>query len=426
MGAYPVPGSARPRRGVIFERRDAESLSAHPLGHPFSQGFIRAKWVSGTTWGKNLPELDNLTDQFRAAGYQTASFGKQHYCSTKAAFDKEESFVYSEEVHALHYAERFNIEDYNVVQYPPKPYSWIFAGRFPAGTERKAESKAVAAAKTWLTARDQNRPFLLRLSFNAPHTPVVPPAPFDTLIDPDSIALPSEAETTPSSEPDWIADSLRSAADASRLTRDQIRRMRQAYYGEVAFVDNLIESFLDWMSGRGLLDNTIVAFVSDHGTHLGDYGLVQKQTFYEPAVKVPYLFWFPQEFARGIQINTPVETRTLVPTLLEAAGVDMPERCKNLSLAPTLLNGAKPQATPVFSELTLGSFGMRPDDRLVMVRDGNWKMSLCFSPELSDGTLHNLNDDPYERENLYDHTKYATIQNRLTSLIEKHLSTGTC
>ncbi len=372
--------------------------------------------------------LEHLTQHFHEAGYASASFGKRHYCAANNAFQIENHFELSEAVTYYAYADAFDPANYGVVHYPAAPYPWIFGGRFPLGPEHTSEARAIREATAWLETRDESAPFFLRVSFNAPHTPVVPPAPYDTLIDPDAIALPPDTEEALPGQPEWIADTLRTASDARRLTPEQIRDMRRYYYGEVAFLDSQVGQLLDWMRGRGLLDNTIVVFLSDHGTHLGDYGLVQKQTFYDPVVQVPYIFWYPENVPAGVSVETPVETRSLLPTLLSLTGLPVPEDLRGGGLGAALRSGAEPPSSPVFSEFTLGSFKMRPDDRLVMVRDGRWKLSLCFpaepGPSLhpTDGALFNLHADPHELTNLYGHPQHPAIQNRLTSLIKDHLA----
>ena len=252
---------------------------------------------------------------------------------------------------------------------------------------------------------------------------MVPPAPYDRKINPDAIRLPPEAEGRPPGEAAWINAGLRPSSDSSRLSPDEIQKARRYYYGDVSFLDSQIGEMLSAMRSRGLLENTIVAFVSDHGTHLGDYGLVQKQTFYEPVVNVPYIFWFPSGIAKGVTLRTPVETRTLLPTLLDLAGLPLPPEARVApSLGVSLRAGQEPAATPVFSEFNLASFGMSANHRYVMIRDGRWKLSLAFTPEPGDGALYDLSADPYERTNLYSTASAATVRDRLSRLIHEHLA----
>ena len=289
--------------------------------------------------------------------------------------------------------------------------------------DRKAEAICVREAMRWLEDHPRDRPFFLRLSFNAPHTPVVPPYPFDRLVRKEDVAYPAETEGPGEGQPEWLVRSLKPFADASFLTRDQILEARRYYYGEAAFADYQFGQLLEWMRKRGMLDNTIVVFLSDHGTHIGDRGMLQKQTFYNEVVQVPYMFWWPGRIAAGKRIRTPVEIRTMLPTVMELAGIEAPERCRELSLAHTLRDGTEPDAKPVFCEFTLGTFGIRREDRLVMVLDGGWKMTAWVDAgeALRDGTLHDLSSDPYETRNLFGQPAHAEEERRLGNLILQHL-----
>jgi arylsulfatase A-like enzyme len=430
LGCYGSPWAATPnldrlaREGVRF----VHAITPAPVCVPARSAILTGRypgalgvWHNAFPAEHSMPEL--LTERFHQAGYRSASFGKQHYAGTKKAFQTEVNLTLSDEVGYWKYADRYDPALYDVVQYPAAPYAWILGGRFPAAVEKTAEARMLREAVSWLDRLDRGTPFLLRLSFNAPHTPVVPPGAFAARIDPDAIRLPAAAEGRPAAEPRWIAEGLRRSSEGARLTPEQVRKARWYYYADVAFLDSKIGELLEALRSRGLLDNTIVAFVSDHGTHLADYSLVQKQTFYEPVVNVPYLFWYPQAVARGVTLRTPVETRTLLPTLLDLAGLAAPaEPGIAASLARSLRAGTEPGSRPVFSEFNLGSFGMPAGDRYVMVRDGRWKLSLAFTPGPGDGTLYDLQTDPHERANLYAAAEHTAVRERLTRLLVEHLA----
>ncbi len=427
MGCYGSPWAQTPcldrlaGQGALFKN----AVTQAPVCGPARAAILTGEYPSKSDVWYNSPATtfqSHLTDVFRSAGYQTASFGKQHYVATNQAFDDEGHFVLSDQVSYFKYNDQFNPDDFGAVTYPPEPYGWIFGGRFPGGADQTSEAKSVAAAKSWLEDRSGEEPFLLRVSFNGPHTPAVPPEPFDTIINGDHIVFPPEVESITQGESDWIASSLRPMADLNRLTQTQISAMRRYYYGEVAYLDSLIEELTDWMGVCGFLDNTIVMFVSDHGAHLGDHLLVQKQTFYEPSVTVPCFITHTQTVNGGQVVETPVETRWLLPTLLELSGLSAPDHLSNCSMSIPLAGGVEPPSVPVFSEFTLGSFGIRHDDRLVMVRDGNWKLSMCLDPTPHDSALYNLGTDPFELTNLAGLAESHHIESRLSGLIENHIS----
>ncbi len=432
--------------GVRFET----ALTPAPICAPARTAILSGRYPSQTgVWsndevegvalgkgGEGTRPAPPLTEPFAAAGYRTASFGKHHHLTApQQAFATQRDSVQehlarrergegdlwlSREVDYFGYAERWEQAEFDVVQYPPQPFPWILAGRFPGPWTETAEAQVLEAGKAWLAAASGGpEPFFLRLSFNGPHTPVVPPAPWDTSVDPGEELGPGAAEL-PSGSPPWLHDTARVAASA-RLTPEQLRRARQAYYGEVAFIDWLIGELLEWMDARGLLENLVIAFCSDHGNHLGDFGLLQKQTFFEPAVNVPYLFWGPGLIADREPVRTPVGVIGLLPTLLDLAGLDGPAELARLSHARTLTTGAEPAATPVFSEFTPVP-EVRRDDRFVLVRDGSWKLSARLGEQLDELLLVDLATDPGERTNLAADPSARPVRERLSRLILDHVS----
>jgi choline-sulfatase len=426
LGCYGSPWARTPAldrlaaEGVRFD----VAVTPSPVCAPARSALLTGRapstlgfWHNGGPIERPTPPLTKL---FEHAGYRTASFGKHHYMAAdEPPFQTQVDLVLSDEVGYFAYADRWDEDDFDVVKYPPSPYPWILAGRFPAESSLTAEARLVDAAKTWLDGHPSDRPFLLRLSFNGPHTPVVPPAPFDTCIDPAKIELSPDATELPGGAPPWLHE-LAAVESASRLTEDELRRARQAYYGEVAYLDHLIGDFLGWMEACGLLENLVIVFCSDHGTHVGDHGLVQKQTFFDPVVNVPYFFWGPGIIRPCEPLRTPVELRTLLPTLLDLVGLDAP----GTSLATVVRDGASPAPDPVFSELTLGSFDIRPQDRLVMVREGSWKLSLCLDPEPAQLWLVDLDSDPDERLDRASDSSVSDVRDRLLALAVDHVAGG--
>lgn len=435
LGCYGSAWAATPNLdrladdGVLFENAYTPSPVCVPA---------RCSLLTGN-FGSTLGVLHNqqhlaadarfLTWDAEQAGYRTASFGKKHYTFPRArqAFQTEGGRAIDDVVDAEGYPDPYRTEDYDVVQYPGVPRdlpgprrTWILAGTFPAPKEKTAEAENVDLAMEWLSCLSRSASFFLRLSMNAPHTPVVVPSSFLDRVDPDAIDLPLPGEETFAGKPPYESRLLRDFQGAHVLTRDQIRKARHYYYARVAFLDFEIGRFVDWMDRRSLLDNTIVAFLSDHGTHLGDHGLFQKQTFYEQVVTVPYFFWWRKLPRRGLRIKRPVNVHTLLPTLLDLAGVERHRNVDAPSLAGVIRSHREPLHAPVFSELKFGYQGYRDDDRLVMARDGPYKLSLFQHSRQPDkyvgreeGSLYDMVEDPREERNLYSIDAHQDTVSRL-------------
>lgn len=364
-----------------------------------------------------------LTHAFVENGYAVASFGKHHYnCQAVRAFPLEGGTVLDDRAGYMAYRVPVDEAAAGVVYYPSEFRHWILAGRFPGEIADTAEAKNAARALEWLAERDDNQPFFLRLSLNAPHTPVLVPAPYDTCIDPESIDLPIDGPDD-LDLPAPVRDHLIETAGTWRLAREQILRLRQAYYGRVAFLDEALRQFLEQAATMGALDHTYIVFAADHGCHLGDHGFVQKQSFYEASVRVPFLFAGP-DIAPGTA-HTPVSVGSILPTCLELAGLEIPPPTDFPSLANPLRNGTEPEPEPVFADLDFGIWGYRDGHRYAMVREGDWKLALFRDPQNrarfpeTDGImLHNLADDPGERTNLANRPEHRPTVRRLLERLD--------
>ena len=206
------------KQGAVFER----AITPAPVCLPARTSVLTAQYPSQTgIWHNHVDRhlsIPNLMVAFQEAGYRTASFGKQHYVGAGTAFEHEAGPCLSPHVHYFNYASEHDESLYDVVKYPGDIYNWIFGGRFPASAEETAEAKVIRQAIGWLESNQQQSPFFLRVSFNGPHTPVVPPEPFDSIVDPEAIDLPREAESLPGSCPRWVSEELARCSAASALS----------------------------------------------------------------------------------------------------------------------------------------------------------------------------------------------------------------
>ena len=167
-----------------------------------------------------------------------------------------------------------------------------------------------------------------------------------------------------------------------------------------------------FMQERGLLDNTLIVFTSDHGDYLGDHWMGEKDLFHEPSVKVPLIVCDPSADGRrrraarcATSWSRPID---LAPTFLEALGADPAEQSHRLegrSLMPFLRGEAPAEWRRfAFSEYdysmlpVAAKLGIEPRDaRLFMVADKRWKYvhAVGFRP-----MLYDLESDPDEFRDL--------------------------
>ena len=179
------------------------------------------------------------------------------------------------------------------------------------------------------------RPFFLWCSYPDPHEPFGPPAPWHSRYHAHDMPRPEawdddRALMPPHYQFDYYADRMRVAGGPVRAddrTLAQIAEMRALAYGMMGLVDQGVGRILDHLQHRGLWENTIVVFLSDHGELMGDHGILYKGPYhYQGVLRVPLLVSWPGGGVRGGHTaDGLVSLLDLMPTLLELTGVPYPQ-----------------------------------------------------------------------------------------------------
>ena len=115
------------------------------------------------------------------------------------------------------------------------------------------------------------------------------------------------------------------------------KKEQALYYAMIAQIDDQFSRLLQALEESGQKDNTLIVFTSDHGEALGDHGLLLKGCrFYEGLVRVPLIFSWPGVVKENIQANGLVELLDLSATILDFAGLEIPEYFQGSSLRSIL------------------------------------------------------------------------------------------
>ena len=132
------------------------------------------------------------------------------------------------------------------------------------------------------------------------------------------------------------------------LTDDMIGRLRANYAGSVTLIDDQIAELIAVLKAKGVYEETMIVLTSDHGELNGDFGLLRKQVFLDPAVRIPLVIKpaRSQDAARvrGRQ-DAIIELMDVGPTLAEAAGGDLSFPGNGLSVMP-LVRGERDHHRP--------------------------------------------------------------------------------
>jgi arylsulfatase len=284
-------------------------------------------------------------------------------------------------------------------------------------------------ARWWVENHPKEEPLFLQVGFPGPHPPYDPirryaepymdrelPLPAVSEEDLDGQPPPMEALRHHHTERDH--DAIVHLLDP---TEEQLHRQRAYYLANVTMIDEKIGDLLHSLEKRGYLEDSIVIFCSDHGDCLGDHAHSQKWNMYEETVHVPAIVWAPGRVSGGRRVEELVQLMDLGPTVLELAGVEVPEAMEARSLVPALEGRQFDGRRYVFSEHSRDGV-LRETAFMTMVRDNRWKLVHFVD---SPGELFDLTEDPGETRNLWDDPARSEKKRELLdALLEWRIRSG--
>lgn len=263
-------------------------------------------------------------------------------------------------------------------------------------------------AMDFLAQDDDPRPWLLHLSYIKPHWPYIVPAPYHDMYGPDDV-VPPIRDSSELDNPNPLYRLFMDRTSGRTFSRDEAReRIIPSYMGLIKQIDDQLGRLFAFMRDRGLWDDTMIVFTSDHGDYLGDHWMGDKDFFHDPSVKIPMIVVDPSADAnatRGSTSDALVESIDLLPTFIEHHGGAVPDHLlEGRSLKPILRGEDRPGRSFAISEYDYSLQNFRPemnrrslDCRCYMVANHHWKYihSPGFPPMLFD-----LQADPNEYRDL--------------------------
>jgi arylsulfatase A-like enzyme len=367
----------------------------------------------GVRWnGSSLDENEiTLVDFLKERGYQTASIGKHHVSQRRFvdALDHSDASglrrnwkerpdgVYDVAPEEMNPFERY-------VQSRGFEYRTGYAlpsfrrnlGAVPSNLPEDCHLDAYVGmrCREYLSRVDVGAPFFLWLGFYGPHHPYVPSGRFAQMYDPDLVPPFHRAEQDIEKKPVEYLLYTRAPDHKFRgfdkASEETFRRMKAAYYGMVSQIDWQVGLVLDELTKRGLIEDTIVVFTSDHGEFLGDHGIPAKAPFLlDCMLHVPCFIRLPDSIS-GTRCDSLVESVDLFPTLTSLAGFGMPQWVHGQDLSPLLSGEAEYESRrAIYAEAV--------DKRCIRTQE--WKY--IHYPGKDRGELYDLVRDPHELDNLY-------------------------
>ena len=198
------------------------------------------------------------------------------------------------------------------------------------------------------------------------------------------------------------------------LTRWKYQRYLGDYLRCIAGVDRNVGEVLDKLDALGLAENTIVIYSSDQGFYLGEHGWYDKRWMYEESLRMPLLMRWPGRIEPGTRVSQLVQNLDHAPTLLAAAGAEVPERVQGESLLP-LLDGEQAGWRDAIYYHYFEFPGVHSVRRHYGVRTDRYKLIRYYGDDGFDAwELFDLQTDPREMTSVYDDPDHADVRRELT------------
>jgi len=429
IGCYGHPISKTPnidrlaKMGVKFDR----AYCQFPLCNPSRASFLSGRrpdstrvYENATHFRTNIPDVVTMPQMFEKVGYTTARVGKLYHYGVPAqigtnGLDDEKSWQKVINPKGID-----KDEEKLLTQFTGKAGSYGASICFHA-SEGKAEEHTdglIATEVIRLLEQNRDKPFFLACGFFRPHVPCIAPKMFFDQVPRAKLMLPNEPAEHFKAIP---KPALTVNPPHYGLKSEQMLDFLQAYLASVAMVDAQVGRLLDALDRLKLTEKTVIVFISDHGWHLGEHGLWQKQSLFEESARVPMIIYAPNQKGNGKASGRTVELVDLYPTLAEVCGVTAPAGFDGDSIAPLLNDPDAKWDNPAYTQVARNANAKMKDNVIVgrSVRTERWRYT-----EWNDGKqgvqLYDHENDPHEWTNLADDPKFADDVRRMKGLLAKN------
>ncbi|MBT3380281.1 MAG: sulfatase-like hydrolase/transferase [Lentisphaerae bacterium] len=440
--------------GALFER----CYVNNPICTPSRASLFTGKHLHGHGVYRlydNLPEDEVLfPERLQALGYTTALFGKLHVSSR----GYEETRRHPHDGFDIY---EWCMEGGLAMDSPYQAYAaWLkehfpdFYARLEAEFRDVLHHPAECHMTHWAAERaidfidqwDGAKPFFCMASIFDPHNPYEDfPLEMAELVNEEGIPDPRVVEGEFAGKPPELLREHHHSYmhDFSRYSLADLRRMRFGYHASIAFLDQEFGRVLDALERRGIADNTLVIFTSDHGDMLGDHQLLVKGAFfYDANVRVPLIMRWPERLREPRRVSTLAQIHDLAATILTAAGTEQNEIEEAMPAALDLLpaasgegDGGRNQAICCYRNSGLSSEAgatpyFNPAINATMLRRGQYKLNLWHGEGGASGgprgELYDMDLDPFEQNNLWDRDEYREVRLSLTERLLDWFARNEC
>ncbi len=392
-------------QGIRFPR----AVAGFPLCCPFRGSLMTSRYPHRAVPGHEFPldpELPTVATAFKDNGYHTAYFGKWHLDGFKerngraahhyiepgrrGQFDQwlgyeNNNAQYDCWVHG-HEADGTEIEHYRLPGYETDCLTDLLIEYIEDRSRLADES-------------DKDQPFFAALSVQPPHDPYDAPPEFLERHN------PAQLELRPNVPPvDWV--------------EEKARRELAGYCAQIENLDWNVGRVVDTLRELGMMDNTCIVFFSDHGDQHGSHGFFRKMSPYAESVNIPFVVsggpsrYYHHGSPRAA--TAPINHVDIAPTSLGLAGIDKPDWMEGTDYSGLYRRGRDVGELPdsAYMQVVVPTRHGPSVDlpwRGIQTTDG-WKY-VCTPGQAF--MMFNLNEDPYELNNMANHMAYDEQRQRL-------------
>jgi arylsulfatase A-like enzyme len=410
--AYTASPICGPARAAVF-------TGQYPL-----QNGIHINWIPLKKDSKLL------TEQLEEAGYYNAMIGKLHLSPIKDAH----GFHYRRMCDSPH--DVYDKEEIVVNDYLPWAAKGIgIAPERLAALAGESELCPVGESEFWLgwewsdnahqmttwtgneavsfiNKYEKKQPMFLHVSFFGPHHPYASCEPWDSMYNPENVSLPASLHMDKDgkrtgSRFDWPDTSWREAI--------------AKYSGQISAIDVQLGRITAALKERGLWDNTLIVFTSDHGDHMGDFSQLGKGTMLESSVRVPFFVKPPGKTIPRGDYSEVVNLIDIYPTLLDYAGVSNSKNTNHSRSIRKILTGDKS-----WQNQTFASFCSKDgrNGQVMMVKDKFKAVGFLEDGKMT-VELYDRTDKMPDMRNLANAPAYAKISTEMQRVLEDWIRDNT-
>lgn len=412
-------------RGTRFDR----AYCQFPLCGPSRNSMLTGLYPDSTgilanaqIFRQTIPNCTSLPQAFRSAGYFAGRVGKlYHYNVPNSIGTNGHDDPASWELEANPAGCDRLLEEGDIFTMEPGSFGGVVSWLASMREDPLHTDSLLADDASWILERmtkakhgqSSQRPFFLAVGFYRPHTPYVAPEKYfnDYKLDEMPYVSLEQVRQEQADVPKPALGSFRPFQN--RMTEQHHREAIQAYYASISFMDAQVGRLLDALDQSGLADRTIIVFTSDHGYHLGDHGLWQKQSLFEQSARVPLLIAAPG-MPQGQVVHEPVGLVDLYPTLVSLCSVSTTEKAQGQDLTPMLRDASATGRGYALTQVVrpVGPKAKQPPTLGYSIRTSRYRYTE-WNEGQAGAELYDYENDPEEKRNLAASPEQATTVARL-------------